>query len=108
MNRRRIGRILGIIVISFWLFIFFSHIFGGADEYLTESAKVQGTILVLLILAEIVGFILNWKYRKLGATIVLIGAIALCIFAFVTAGQNKLMAISVSGLPFLILGILIF
>ncbi|MBO8139812.1 MAG: hypothetical protein H0Z22_04985 [Thermosipho sp. (in: Bacteria)] len=107
--RRKIGRILGIIIISIWLFIFFGDIFGGeSDEYLVESAKFQGTILLLIMLTEIFGFVLNWKYRRTGALIVIFASIALLIFAGLTAGRNVLLAMASSGLPFLIVGILIF
>jgi len=107
--RRKIGRILGIIIISIWLFIFFGDIFGGkSDEYLVESAKFQGTILLLIMLTEIFGFVLNWKYRRTGALIVIFASIALLIFAGLTAGRNVLLAMASSGLPFLIVGILIY
>ncbi|SHH58445.1 hypothetical protein [Thermosipho atlanticus] len=110
MTRNKIGKILGFIVISFWVFILLGHIFGAANEHLqfTETAIMEGVILTLLIFTEIVGFLLNFKYKRLGATIVIIGALFLCVFAGITAGHNKLLAISVSGLPFLIVGILIF
>ncbi|MDK2886147.1 MAG: hypothetical protein PWP54_705 [Thermosipho sp. (in: thermotogales)] len=107
--RTKIGRILGIIVISIWLIIFFGEILGGGgEEYLTESAKIEGIILMIIVLTEIFGFVLSWKYRKVGALIVIFTAIIFIIFAGVTAGQNVLLAMSVSGLPFLIVGILIY
>lgn len=84
-------------------------IFGAEnDEYLVESAKFQGTILFLLMLTEIFGFVLNWKYRRAGALIVIFASIALLIFTGLTAERNVLLAMASSGLPFLIVGILIF
>lgn len=106
--RRKIGRILGIIIISIWIIIFLGELFGGGDEYLVEGAELQGMILFLILLIEMFGFVLNWKFRKVGALIVIIASIDLLIFAGVTAGRNVLLAMSVSGLPFLIVKILIY
>ena len=63
-------------------------------------------LLLLLGVAAVVGVIIAWSREKIGGTVVLIGAIALSTFGYITAGFNKLFAMLVAGGPFLVAGIL--
>jgi len=51
------------------------------------------------------GFI-AWRDERLGGMVVVAGALALSVFAYVTAGHNKALAVLVSGIPFLVSGVL--
>ncbi len=52
------------------------------------------------------GVLIAWRRERIGGTVMVIGAIALGTFAYVTAGHNKVFAVLVSGVPFLVPGIL--
>jgi len=59
-----------------------------------------------LIAVVVIGVIIAWFREGIGGFITLIGAVALSIFAYISAGHNKIFAMLTSGIPFLIAGIL--
>lgn len=98
---RRLARILGSIVVGFWLLI--TVMSGFEDGWRLNQ---EGAILLALILVSAVAFIIAWRREKLGGILLLIAGLAHCVFAYFAAGRNKALAISVSGVPFLLIGIL--
>jgi len=72
----------------------------------TPEAKLEGTILGFLVAIVVIGVIIAWFREGIGGTITVIGAIALSIFSYISAGHNKILAVLTSGIPFLIAGIL--
>ena len=67
---------------------------------------IEGIILGVLVVIGITGIVIAWRKEKIGGTIVTIAAIALGVFAFITAGRMKIFAVLVAGGPFLVSGIL--
>lgn len=98
---RLIARILGLIFVGFWLFVM---VMGAIDEGLALNS--ENAIMLVLILASTIAFIVAWWSERLGGILLLIVGLAHCIFAYFAAGRNKALAISVSGVPFLLLGAL--
>lgn len=102
------ARILGSISGAFWvLALTLSTIMEsklGVEP--TPEAKLEGTILGCLVAVVVIGVTIAWWCEGIGGLIVVIGGIVLSIFAYITAGHNKVLAMASSGIPFLIAGIL--
>jgi len=98
---RLIARILAIVASVYWSVPILGGIFSR------EPFTLEGEILFVLVLAAILGFVVSWRHVKLGATVMILSAVALCVFAYITAGRSKLLAVLVSGVPFLISGVML-
>ena len=102
------ARVLGSVSGAFWvLALTLSTIVEykkGVEP--TPEAKLEGTVLGFLIAVVVIGVIIAWFREGIGGFITLIGAVALSIFAYISAGHNKIFAMLTSGIPFLIAGIL--
>ena len=98
---RRLARILGSIIVGFWLLI--TVMSGFEDGWRLNR---EGAILLALIIASTVAFIVAWWREKLGGILLLIVGLAHCVFAYSAAGRNKGLAIMVSGVPILLIGVL--
>ncbi|MGB3346148.1 MAG: hypothetical protein WBA71_02675 [Candidatus Humimicrobiia bacterium] len=102
------SRILGSISGAFWvLALTLSTIMEsklGVEP--TPEAKLEGTVLGFLIAIVVIGVIIAWFREGIGGFLTTLGAIALSIFSYISAGHNKIFAVLTSGIPFLIAGIL--
>ena len=99
---RWIARGVGLIASIYWSV----PIIGGLISDNKGDFSLEGFILVVLIFLIISGFILAWLEKRIGGSIMVIGSVALCIFAYLTAGHNKSLAVLSSGVPFLLSGVL--
>lgn len=102
------ARILGSISGAFWvLALTLSTIMESKLEVKpTPEAKLEGIVLGILVAIVVIGVIIAWFREGTGGFITLIDAVALSIFAYISAGRNKFFAMLTSGIPFLIAGIL--
>ena len=102
---RRIARGIGLLVGAFWLISLVASLV--ADLVSGDPAPSwEGKILAGLIVAVVVGVAIAWRWERIGGTIVVIGAIALGTFSYVTAGFNKVWVMLITGGPLLVAGIL--
>jgi len=85
------------------LFLFIAIVSAFFDP---EPPTLEGAVLGGLVLAGVLGVVVAWWREGLGGTVVVVVAIALGIFAYVTAGHNRGFAVLVAGGPFLVSGIL--
>lgn len=98
---RRIARGLGTLVAGFWVLIGLLEAFVGTEPWTVESA-----ILVALIVAGALAVAVAWwRAGPGGILLVLVGAVY-CVFAAVTAGHNRLLAVAITGVPYLLAGAL--
>jgi len=102
------ARILGSVSGAFWvLALTLSTIMESKlGVKPTPEAKLEGTILGCLVTIVVIGVIIAWFREGIGGFLTTLGAIALCIFSYISAGHNKIFAVLISGIPFLIAGIL--
>ena len=106
---RWIARGIGSLAGTFWLLSLtvgltvglIAEVIGGHTTWSLEGAMLGGLVIFVAL-----GVLVAWRREGTGGMIVLIGAIALCAFAYVTAGRNKVFAMLISGGPFLVAGIL--
>lgn len=96
------GRIISTIAAGFWLFIHIVGVFTDDEPWTSEAS-----VLVGLIIPSILATIIGWRRGRLGGALLVAAGIALCIFGYVSAGRNKLIAIGVSGMPFLVAGVML-
>ena len=102
----RLGLGMGSLAGVFWLI---SVVGSLIDELLGEHTPftLEGAALGGLVLLAVVGVLIAWRWEGIGGTMEVIGGIGLSTFAYLTAGSNKVFAMSVSGLPFLVSGVLL-
>ena len=104
---RWIGLGLGTLTGAVWAFVLIASLIGGPDPHAVEGAAVEGTVLTVLALACLLGVGLAWWRARLGGAVLTVAALALCIFAAVTAGQRQWATVLISGAPFLVAGVLL-
>lgn len=63
-------------------------------------------MLAGLVIFAVLGILISWWREGIGGTVVVIGAVALGTFAYVTAGFNKGWAMLITGGPLLVIGLL--
>jgi len=102
---RFIARALGIVTSAYWAMALLGSIF--SKELSTPESTIEGLVLCILVSATITGFLLSWRYLKFGALLMIVSSMALSTFAYFSAGRNKLLAVMVSGVPFLVSGLLL-
>jgi hypothetical protein len=98
---RWIARGLGTLVAGFWVFIGVLEAIAGSDPWTAES-----TVLAALIVAAALAVAAAWWREGLGGFLLLLVGMAHCVFASVAAGHNKLFAVAITGVPFLLVGTL--
>ena len=98
---RWIARGLGTLVAGFWVFIGILEAIAGSDPWTVES-----TVLATLIVAAALAVAAAWWRERIGGFLLILVGSAHCVFVFVAAGQNKLFAVAITGVPFLLVGTL--
>ena len=98
---RWIARGLGTLVAGFWVFIGVLEASTGSDPWTAES-----TVLATLIVAAALAVAAAWWREGLDGFLLLLVGTAHCALAFVAAGHNKLFAVAIAGVPFLLVGTL--
>jgi len=97
---RWLARILGLIIVLFWLIISLGYAFSDS-----ESFTGQSLIITLLVIITTISFIITWRKEKLGGIILITGGIIHSIAAYFMAGHNHLFAVLITGLPFILIGV---
>ena len=98
---RWIVRGLGTLVAGFWVFIGILEAIAGPDPWTAES-----TVWAVLIIIAAVAVAVAWWREGLGGFLILPVGIAHGAFAFFAAEHNTLLAVAITGIPFLLVGFL--
>lgn len=100
-----VARVGGVIVSIAWIgFIIATGI--GEHQGGETIFTIRGILLAFLILTSAVGVAIAWKNPDLGGKVTIISSLFLCIFAYFSSGTNRFFAVTVSGLPFFLVGLL--
>lgn len=102
---RWIARILGSLAAVFWVLALGSSLIYELTTGIFQIS-VEGATLGALVAVSALGVALAWRWEKIGGALLTISGVALAVFAWITAGHNRLFAVAISGLPFLIAGLL--
>ncbi len=95
------ARIIGLTAGFLWTFVLLSGSISTNGTYDTQLV-----FLFLLVVANFASVIIALWSEKFGGILLTSFSVVLCIFAILSAGRNKLIAAFVSGLPFLVSGVL--
>jgi hypothetical protein len=79
---------------------------GWAEEIAASPWPLEGTILAVLLIITVLGVLIAWTRAGVGGTLLVIGAIVLGTFSYVTAEHDKVWNMLFMGGPFLVAGIL--
>ena len=96
---RRTARGIGALVAGLWLLSGVAHVAFEPAAWTSESA-----IMSVLVIASIIGVLVAWWREGLGGAILVIIGVAHSTFACFAAGHNILLAMLISGGPFLLVG----
>ena len=95
------ARVLGALLAGFWVFIGVLLGILGSEPRTTESA-----VMATLILVSALAVSVAWWREGIGAILVIAAGVAHCVFAYLASGHNTLFAMLISGVPFVLVGIL--
>ena len=95
------ARGIGSIAAAFWLIIALLYAFVDPQPLTQESMVMVGLMAVSLS-----SVLVAWWREGLGGMLLLICAIAQSVFAYIASGHHRGLAMSISGGPFLLAGIL--
>lgn len=98
--------IFASIASGVWLFAMTMQVVVGLQKG-QNVLTLEGGLLAALVLFNVTGAILGWWREAAGTKILLIGGIALSVFSIIAAGRNRALAVAISGLPFLLSGVLL-
>jgi hypothetical protein len=93
---------LGTLAGVWWLVSMVGQLVAGK-----EPPTIEGVLLGALTVACLAGVGLAWWRAGLGGAVLAVAGAALCVFAYLSAGRNKWVAVLVSGAPFLLAGVLL-
>jgi hypothetical protein len=100
-------RLAALIIAStaagLWLFLIILQVVVGLQKG-QEVLTLESGLLMVLILVNVAGVLLGWWRRAAGTKLLLAGGPILSIFSFVAAGWNRSLVFTISGLPFLLAG----
>lgn len=99
------ARIGGVIVSGFWIF---SLILNTIRESQGDAFRLtlEGSLLALLVFSSSVAAMYAWIKPLSGGKFTIISSLFLTIFAYFAAAQDRLMAVTISGLPYFLIGLL--
>jgi hypothetical protein len=79
---------------------------GWADEIAASPWPLEGTILAGLLIITVLGLLIAWSREGIGGVLLIVGAIVLGAFSYVTAEHDKIWNVLLISGPFLLAGIL--
>lgn len=98
-----IARLGGLLISAAWIFSLVSSTV--QDSILGRYQwSLEGGLLIVLIASSVIGVGVGWKDRVSGGKITVVASLFLTIFSYFSAGQNRLFAVALSGLPFFLVG----
>ena len=92
---------VGSLVAAFWVVIGTAGAVAGGEPWTWESA-----VMVTLIVSSALSVLLAWRWERVEGALVLLRGIARSLFASISAGHNRGLAIMLAGGPFVIAGLL--
>jgi hypothetical protein len=79
---------------------------GWAEEIAASPWPLEGTILAGLLIITVLGVLIAWSQEGMGGVLLIVGAIVLGTFSYLTAEQGKVWNMLLMGGPTLVAGIL--
>jgi hypothetical protein len=103
---RLIALIFASVAAGVWIFAMVMQVVVGLQKG-QDVLTLEGGLLAVLVIINVMGTVLGWWRKSAGTKILLSGGFALSVFSIIAAGRNRALAVAISGLPFLLSGILL-
>jgi hypothetical protein len=100
---RRTARIIGTLLAGFWLF---AGIASGIAEAAPWPLPWESMAMAALMIVSAAGVLIAWWREGIGGAVLVTVGVAHCVNALIQAGRNRLLAVLISGVPFIVVGIL--
>jgi hypothetical protein len=97
----RLARGLSLLLTGSWLFVGIASLFDELGPVTWESLFVGLAIVTAVIFTAAA-----WRQARLGGLLLIIFGLLFSIFGYFSAGNNQWFAVLVSGVPFMITGLL--
>jgi hypothetical protein len=100
-----VARVGGVIVSISWIGFLST---AGIKGYQSGEAifTIKGILLAILIITSSIGVGIAWKNPDLGGKVTIISSLFLCILAYFSTETNRFFAVTISGIPFFLVGLL--
>lgn len=95
------ARILSVILIIGFLYYFITN------EYMRlEKMSIETGPIYFMIFSVFIGFIVSWFFEMIGGLVLVVGGLALGVYAFLSTGGDHAMTAVVYTVPFVVPGFL--
>jgi hypothetical protein len=100
-----VARIGGIVISVSWITFLIAT---GIREFQSGETifSLKGILLGILILTSAIGVGIAWMNPDLGGKVTIISSLFLCILAYFATETFRFFAVTVSGIPFFLVGLL--
>ena len=95
------ARILSVILIVGFLYYFVTN------EYMRlENMSIETGPIYFMIFSVFIGFLVSWFFEMIGGLVLIVGGLALGVYAFLSTGGDDPMTAVVYTVPFVVPGFL--
>lgn len=101
---RWLARGIGSPFAAFYVFMGLGSAISAISD--REPVTAEGVMVVVLFSAGVIGVLIAWWRERIGGLLLVVDAIVLAVFVYVTAGHNRLAAALLIPCPLLVSGIL--
>lgn len=102
---RLAGRVLGGLAAAWWVVAVVGGAIAGPDSNAEGDAAAEAVGVVVLVAANVSAFAAALVRERLGSRLMVAAGSLFCVFALMTAGRNQVLAMLVSGAPFVLSGL---
>ncbi len=102
--QRWLARGIGSPFAAFYVFMGLGYAIQGILD--PEPVRAEGVIVAVLFSAGVIGVLIAWWRERIGGLVLVVDAIVLAVFVYVTAGHNRLGAALLIPGPLFISGVL--
>lgn len=95
-----IARISATVLITMFLYYFFSH----EITRLEEELSIETGPVYFMVFSVMMGFIVSWFIEVVGGLILTVGGLALGVYAFMATGADTHMTAVIYTVPFAVPG----
>ncbi|MCX6737940.1 MAG: LPXTG cell wall anchor domain-containing protein [Candidatus Parcubacteria bacterium] len=103
-----LARLISIVAVLFFLIFVVGEGISEVARQTGNKIRMEGFVLAGLLVFAGIASLIAWRWKKLGATLLLMAGLFLIIFVIVVANANKMLISGMLGGPFIISAVLYF
>ena len=104
----RLARLISIAATLFFLIFVIGEGILEATEQVGNKIRTEGFVLAGLVIFAGIASLIAWRWKKLGAILLLLAGLFLIIFVVVVANANRILISGMLGGPFIVSAVLYF